>query len=88
VDMPWRVIALPCDEDVPAPPILAHRLKMLPYRVTVQTGGYEPSAAVPLRSRAGSASRGDPCRRSERRPLGGVRRAMREPLQIALRRVE
>ena len=39
VDMPRRVIAFPRDEDVPAPPILAHRLKMLPYKVTVQMGG-------------------------------------------------
>ncbi len=32
--MPRRVIAFPRDEDVPAPPIPAHRTKMLPYEVT------------------------------------------------------
>lgn len=36
--MPRRVIAVPRDEDVPASPMLAHRCKMLPHKVTVAPG--------------------------------------------------
>jgi hypothetical protein len=48
------MVAYPCDEDVPAPPILSHRPKMLPQTVTVTPRHNAPWHSLRERGVSGS----------------------------------
>jgi hypothetical protein len=62
--VPRRVIAFPRDEDVPAPPVFAHRPKMLPRKVTAKKvwlpailAGFWRDSATPRPETATASSR-------------------------------